>query len=116
MTHLAISHPYGALHYQRILRTLVFRLFSPVRASIERSYPTTGALFRRPSTCLGTEYHLPILANDRPESVLSNISFRLDMFHDQLPLAVPCYDLLPVTEFTVVLDKPRFRVPPASLS
>jgi hypothetical protein len=25
------------------------------------------------------------------------------MFHDQLPLAVPCYDLLPVIEFTVVL-------------
>ena len=39
----------------------------------------------------------------RPESVLSNDSFRLDMFHDQLPLAVPCYDLLPVIEFAVVL-------------
>ena len=52
----------------------------------------------------------------RPESVLSNISFRLDMFHDQLPLAVPCYDLLPVTEFTVVLREARCRVPPASLS
>ncbi len=23
------------------------------------------------------------------------------MFHDQLPLAVPCYDLLPVTELTL---------------
>jgi hypothetical protein len=28
--------------------------------------------------------------------------FRLDMFHDQLPLAVPCYDLFPVTDLTVV--------------
>ena len=100
------------------MRTLVFRLFSPVRASIERSYQTTGALFRRPSTCLGTEYHLPISpkSDNRPERVISDFSFRLDMFHDQLPLAVPCYDLLPVTEFTVVLHKARFRVPPASLS
>jgi len=40
----------------------------------------------------------------------------LDMFHDQLPLAVPCYDLLPVIEFAVVLDKPRCRAPPTSLS
>jgi hypothetical protein len=29
----------------------------------------------------------------------NTISFEL--FHDQLPLAVPCYDLLPVTELTV---------------
>ena len=28
--------------------------------------------------------------------------FQIELFHDQLPLAVPCYDLLPVTEFTVV--------------
>jgi len=27
--------------------------------------------------------------------------FQIELFHDQLPLAVPCYDLLPVTEFTV---------------
>jgi hypothetical protein len=26
------------------------------------------------------------------------------MFHEQLPLPVPCYDLLPVIEFTVVLQ------------
>ena len=25
----------------------------------------------------------------------------IELFHDQLPLAVPCYDLVPVTEFTV---------------
>jgi len=24
-----------------------------------------------------------------------------EIFHDQLPLAVPCYDLVPVTELTV---------------
>ena len=29
-------------------------------------------------------------------------AFSFELFHDQLPLAVPCYDLLPVTEFTVV--------------
>ena len=30
--------------------------------------------------------------------------FQIELIHDQLPLAVPCYDLLPVTEFTLVLD------------
>jgi len=24
----------------------------------------------------------------------------MELFHDQLPLAVPCYDLVPVTKFT----------------
>ena len=28
--------------------------------------------------------------------------FQIELFHEQLPLPVPCYDLLPVTEFTVV--------------
>ena len=26
--------------------------------------------------------------------------FQIESFHDQLPLAVPCYDLVPVIEFT----------------
>ena len=25
---------------------------------------------------------------------------QMELFHDQLPLAVPCYDLVPVTKFT----------------
>ncbi|MDB5190400.1 MAG: hypothetical protein JWN49_726, partial [Parcubacteria group bacterium] len=36
------------------------------------------------------------------------------MFHDQLPLAVPCYDLVLVIEFAVVLHKARYRAPPTS--
>ena len=39
-----------------------------------------------------------------------------DMFHEQLPLPVPCYDLLPVTEFAVVLREAVLRAPPAPLS
>ena len=27
--------------------------------------------------------------------------FQIELIHDQLPLAVPCYDLVPVTEFTL---------------
>ncbi len=38
------------------------------------------------------------------------------MFHDQLPLAVPCYDLLPVIELAVVLHKAKYRALPTSLS
>ena len=42
--------------------------------------------------------------------------FHIELIHDQLPLAVPCYDLLPVTESTLVLDKLSLWVPPAPLS
>ncbi len=38
------------------------------------------------------------------------------MIHDQLPLAVPCYDLVPVTEFTLDRDKHGRRVLPAPLT
>ena len=30
--------------------------------------------------------------------------FHIELIHDQLPLAVPCYDLLPVTELTLILN------------
>jgi len=30
--------------------------------------------------------------------------FQFEKFHEQLPLPVPCYDLLPVIEFTVGRD------------
>ncbi len=44
---------------------------------------------------------------------IKRISFEL--FHDQLPLAVPCYDLLPVTELTVT-PQVMLQVFPAPLS
>ena len=28
-------------------------------------------------------------------------NFQIELFHEQLPLPVPCYDLVPVTEFTL---------------
>ena len=40
----------------------------------------------------------------------------LDMFHEQVPLPVPCYDLLFVTEFAVVLHEADLRASPAPLS
>ncbi len=42
--------------------------------------------------------------------------FQIELFHDQLPLAVPCYDLVPVTDFTLGPPMERFRVPPAPLT
>jgi len=42
--------------------------------------------------------------------------FSLEMFHEQLPLPVPCYDLAPVTEFTLGPHEVRFRVSPAPLA
>ncbi len=40
----------------------------------------------------------------------------MELFHDQLPLAVPCYNLLPVTELTVGRDERGRRAFPAPLS
>ena len=37
--------------------------------------------------------------------------FQIELIHDQLPLAVPCYDLLPVTDFTLVLLAKTFGYP-----
>ncbi len=45
-----------------------------------------------------------------------DIGSKLDMFHEQLPLPVPCYDLVLVTEFAVVLRKAGLRAPPAPLT
>jgi hypothetical protein len=39
----------------------------------------------------------------------------LDKFHDQLPLAVPCYDFAPVTGLTVVSRKRDPSGTPGSL-
>ena len=43
-------------------------------------------------------------------------SARIELIHDQLPLAVPCYDLLPITELTLGRHMGRRRVLPALLS
>jgi hypothetical protein len=46
-----------------------------------------------------------------------NISYdQIEIIHEQLPLPVPCYDLLPVIELTLGHDKRRFRVFPTPLS
>ena len=36
------------------------------------------------------------LSEDKDRSV-----FQIELFHEQLPLPVPCYDLVPVTELTL---------------
>ena len=53
---------------------------------------------------------------DRHDILFENIGSNLDMFHEQLPLPVPCYDLVLVTEFAVVLRKADLRAPPAPLT
>jgi hypothetical protein len=39
----------------------------------------------------------------------------IELFHDQLPLAVPCYDLFPVTEFTLGPSEEETLGTPGSL-
>ena len=48
---------------------------------------------------------LPQFPLEAGTSILINQNldiFQIELFHDQLPLAVPCYDLFPVTDLTVV--------------
>ena len=42
--------------------------------------------------------------------------FLLELIHEQLPLPVPCYDLVLVTEFTFGRHEDGLRVLPASLT
>ena len=42
--------------------------------------------------------------------------FHLELLHDQLPLAVPCYDLVLVIEFTVGRHKDELRALPTPLT
>ena len=41
---------------------------------------------------------------------------QLELIHDQLPLALPCYDLVLVIEFTVRPDKLALRALPTPLT
>jgi hypothetical protein len=55
-------------------------------------------------SCLGRKNHCPIA-----EAIIDTVSykakpynvFQFEIIHEQLPLPVPCYDLLPVIELTV---------------
>ena len=42
--------------------------------------------------------------------------FQLDMFHEQVPLPVPCYDLVLVIEFAVARREVEFWAPPTPLT
>ena len=60
----------------------------------------------------------PILGRINDLSALYPVGIERDfnIIHEQLPLPVPCYDLLPVIEFTLGPDKRRLGVPPTPLS
>ena len=44
-------------------------------------------------------HNIDSVSLEQPEGALS--TSKIEMFHEQLPLPVPCYDLLPVTDLTV---------------
>ena len=46
----------------------------------------------------------------------SQNAFQFELLHDQLPLAVPCYDLVLVIELTVGRDKRGLRALPTPLT
>jgi hypothetical protein len=55
------------------------------------------------------------ICDDRPLSLVKE-TIQFEIFHEQLPLPVPCYDLLPVIELTVGRHMGRLRVFPTPLS
>ena len=59
-----------------------------------------------------SKMHIDISASD-PGGIKSVVS--LEIFHEQLPLPVPCYDLPPVIEFAVGPREARLRAPPTPL-
>ena len=78
---------------------------------------TIGLRYPTSERCLETS----AISHDSCESYRLGIPFentdsKLDMFHEQLPLPVPCYDLVLVTEFAVVPLKADLRAPPAPLT
>ena len=68
-------------------------------------------------------YRMSIIIHSARQSIADSVmdsyeihnSFSFELFHEQLPLPVPCYDLLPVTELTVIRVN-ELRVFPAPLS
>src|SRR3989344_7117769 len=91
------------------------RLRAPVGLSSDHpiTFPGARAGFR--DNC-----HLPRVVPKHFTRIdmlfLSRTAFHSDMFHEQLPLPVPCYDLVLVTEFAVVPREAVLRAPPAPLT
>jgi hypothetical protein len=56
---------------------------------------------------------LAVIVNLLPET---RQRVQLELIHDQLPLAVPCYDLVLVIELTVGRDKHELRALPTPLT
>ena len=56
------------------------------------------------------------MLDNRQDNPFEIIDSNLDMIHEQVPLPVPCYDLVLVTEFAVVLREAGLWAPPAPLT
>ena len=57
-----------------------------------------------------------MIANSVMHSYEMHNSISFELFHEQLPLPVPCYDLLPITELAVDRAMRELRALPALLS
>ena len=66
---------------------------SDFHVGVEYTIPTHVSEHRR---CFRNTLTQPNFDKSKRPSI-----FQIELFHDQLPLAVPCYDLVPVTELTL---------------
>src|SRR3989344_5883931 len=65
-------------------------------------FPDCHAVFRTFSHCpLSAQLRQIISPLPRASSYELCGAIQIELIHDQLPLAVPCYDLVPVTELTL---------------
>ena len=98
---------------------LLFRLFALIESSIEAFEKNTGirypaSEYRLEMSTISLAWCKALYAN-RHDFPFGKIGSKLDMFHEQLPLPVPCYDLVLVTEFAVVPAKAGPSGTPSSL-
>ena len=108
---------YLCVYEKDIICCFVPPILLPFESSRVAFKRPSGYVIRLPSTVLRRVLSLFLRKKKIDMMRLSGyIGSKLDMFHEQLPLPVPCYDLLLVTEFAVVLREADLRAPPAPLS
>ena len=90
------------LYEKDIICCFVPPILLPFESSRVAFKRPSGYVIRLPSTVLRRVLSLFLRKKKIDMMRLSGyIGSKLDMFHEQLPLPVPCYDLVPVTELTL---------------
>ena len=91
-----------------------FRFTQTIVSSIERH--NTDSISPDQTWSINPSPSLSFRTRVRNFNKLKLGHFQIELIHEQLPLPVPCYDLVPVIELTVGRDMRRLRVFPTPLT